>query len=83
MENLKDLPIDDLLEEIESRGIATDLLTSTMDVEFQLIRFNEKMPEDKKINLSEDELKDVLDSIDYHAIRKTINEEIYEIIKNL
>jgi hypothetical protein len=68
--DLSNIETNDLIHELYERGYYTDLLYSVSDVDMQLDDINEDRDEDKKIVLSEEQKKEILDesfSLDWYC----------------
>jgi hypothetical protein len=81
MANLKELSIWDLINELKSRGVITDLLWNRDDVIMNLERINEDREDHEKLrDLDEMEMDDILGSLTFGYYIERINEEISDAI---
>jgi hypothetical protein len=81
MANLKELSIWDLINELKSRGVITDLLWNRDDVIMNLERINEDREDHEKLrDLDEMEMDDILESLTFGYYTERINEEISDAI---
>jgi hypothetical protein len=81
MANLKELSNWDLINELKSRGVITDLLWNRDDVIMNLERINEDREDDEKLrDLDEMEMDDILSSLQFGYYTERINEEISDAI---
>jgi hypothetical protein len=81
MANLKELSIWDLINELKSRGVITDLLWNRDDVIMNLERINEDREDHEKLrDLDEMEMDDILESLTFGYYIERINEEISDAI---
>jgi hypothetical protein len=81
MANLKELSTWDLINELKSRGVITDLLWNRDDVIMNLERINEDREDDEKLrDLDEMEMDDILGSLQFGYYTERINEEISDAI---
>jgi hypothetical protein len=81
MANLKELSTWDLINELKSRGVITDLLWNRDDVIMNLERINEDREDHEKLrDLDEMEMDDILGSLTFGYYTERINEEISDAI---
>lgn len=78
--DLSKVGTNDLIGELRSRGVNTNLLWSVYDVDLNLERINEDRDDDQQIVLDDYEKQQIIDNLDFGYKTERINQEIYNTI---
>jgi len=75
--NLKEVTTNNLIEELQSRGMNTSLIIKVCDVDLAIRELNDRRPEDKQIILSHDDKVEVLNSLNNSLRFKALDAKIF------